>query len=186
VKISRCSRGARCRWFLVLVILATAGAPASGNPNQPPPVGAPGPAPRRIDFSSDTLIADRTAQTAEFVGNVKISRGSDVITADRLIVTYDRKQPPAETGVGAKSAIRKAVATGNVRIATGNMTATAQRAVYTQDSQTIVLSGENARVTSGNNSVAGTTITLYIDHEQITVTGDGGHRVRALFNAPKK
>jgi len=163
----------------------TAAVPAAGDRDQPPPATGEK-TPQRIDFSADRLITDRRSHTAEFVGNVKVVRGSAVITADRLLINYDEKRPAADPGGVAKSAVRSAVATGNVRITADNMTAAAQRATYTRDAQTIVLSGNKARVTSGNNSVAGTTITLYIDHEQIAVAGDGGRRVEAVFNAPKK
>lgn len=139
---------------------------------------------KNITVAADQLIVDRSANTAEFVGNVKVTRSDGYLTADRLVVYYRNNStatPNENRSVNLHSGIDKMVAEGHVRIETPQIVATGERAVYRQENRTIVLSGTNAGIRSGNNSVAGTSITLYIDNDSISVLGDTNRRVEAIL-----
>jgi lipopolysaccharide export system protein LptA len=139
---------------------------------------------KKITIAADQLVVDREANTAEFAGNVNVTRTDGHLTADRLVVYYRNaaRETPKENRSGdLNSGIDKMVAEGHVRIETPQIVAEAEKAVYRQSDRTIVLSGANARVSSGNNSVAGSSITLYIDKESISVVGDAHQRVEAIL-----
>jgi lipopolysaccharide export system protein LptA len=138
----------------------------------------------RISITADQLVVDRDANTAEFLKNVTVTRADGRLTADRVLIYY-RDTAGAEgegNSAGAiKSGIDKMIAEGHVRIETSELTAEAERAVYSHPKQTIVLTGPKTRLRSGNNSVAGSSITLYIDKERIVVVGDAKTRVEAVL-----
>jgi len=46
---------------------------------------------------------------------------------------------------------------------------------------TVILSGENAKVVSGKNSIAGSKITMNRKTGQVKVKGRGTKRIKALF-----
>jgi lipopolysaccharide transport protein LptA len=138
----------------------------------------------RIRIAADQLVVDREANTAEFLRHVTVRRADGRLTADRVVIHY-RNAPqgvPGESRSGEiRSGIEKMIAEGRVRIETPDMIAEAERAVYSRRRQTIVLTGPEPRIRSGNNSVAGSTITLYIDEEKILVLGDAKTRVEAIL-----
>ena len=131
-------------------------------------------------ISADKLVTDNNTKSAEFTGNVKATRGDTVITADRLKIFYiaDKKKDQRAT---AEEAIQKIIATGTVTIRFGEVLAKTQRAVYTKETRTIVLSGANSWIGDGKNSVAGSTITLYMDDKQISASRGKSQRVKAVF-----
>lgn len=141
---------------------------------------------QKVYISADKLIADNNAQTAEFIGNVSLKRGNGVITAGRLIIYYERKTENKKVEADRKEMIKKFIARDNVRIKSDQIVARAETAVYSREDRTIILSGPNARVTKGNNSLAGTKITLYIDTEDVQVAGGKKQRVEAVFGPPSE
>ena len=79
------------------------------------------------------------------------------------------------------------MAEGNVRIKSEELIAVAQKAVYSRDTQKIMLSGPNTKVTSGENSIIGSKIELYLENEEFKVSGGKKGRVKAILNqSPKK
>jgi lipopolysaccharide transport protein LptA len=143
---------------------------------------------RRILITADQLVVDRDADTAEFSQNVTVRRYDGRLTADRVLIYY-RDAPKAGRDPGGtgeiKSGIDKMVAEGHVRIETPELTADAERAVYSRSKQTLILSGPNTRIRSANNSVAGSSITLYIDEDKFVVVGDAETRVEAVLTPGK-
>ena len=136
----------------------------------------------------DLLVVDRDANTAEFLKNVTVTRADGRLTAERVLIYYRDTAGAEDEGNSAgaiKSGIDKMIAEGHVRIETSELTAEAERAVYSHSKQTIVLTGPKTRLRSGNNSVAGSSITLYIDKERILVVGDTKTRVEAVL-APER
>jgi lipopolysaccharide transport protein LptA len=134
----------------------------------------------QVYISADRLVIDNNQKVAEFSGNVTATRGDTVITANRLDIHYKargKKNKP----VAGQEAIQKIVARGQVTIRFGNVLAETQQAVYTQKKQTIVLTGANSWVRDGKNSIAGSTITLYMDDNSIRATRGKENRVEAVF-----
>jgi lipopolysaccharide export system protein LptA len=141
----------------------------------------------RITVTADELVSDSVSKTAEFIGQVKVTRGSSVITADRLKIYYTDTPQDKNNRANPKTAVKQIVAEGNVRIKSEELLAVAQKAVYSRDTQKIILSGPNTKVTSGENSIVGSKIELYLENEQFKVSGGRKGRVKAILNqAPKK
>ena len=82
--------------------------------------------------------------------------------------------------------IEKIIATGNVHIKSDELVAISHQAIYTKETGIIILSGHDSIVISGNNSIAGTQIILYMDEKGIKVTGNSTKRVEAEFQGNKE
>lgn len=136
----------------------------------------------KIEISADKLITDNNAQTAEFVGNVSFTRGNNVIRAGRITIYFEQRPSNKKVEDDRKEMVKKFVAQDNVRIDTEKIVARADKAVYTRAEKTIVLSGPNVQVTQGNNSLAGTQITLYIETEDVRIVSGDKQRVEAVFS----
>jgi lipopolysaccharide export system protein LptA len=139
-----------------------------------------------IHITSDRLITDNNAGYAEFIGNVKAIQDGTVITSDRLKVFY--KKNIADKGPLSvnEESIHKIIAKGNVEIKFDNRVATAQQAVYNTETMVLVLSGGDAKVISGNDSISGEKITLYRTDGRISVESGNKKRVEAVFHSGQK
>jgi lipopolysaccharide export system protein LptA len=131
-------------------------------------------------ISADKLVTGNNTNSAEFTGNVRATQGETVITADRLKIFYiaDKEKNQPVTG---QEAIQKIIASGTVTIRFGDVVAKTRRAVYTKQTRTIVLTGANSWIGDQKNSVAGSTITLYMDDKRISVSSGKSQRVKAVF-----
>lgn len=138
-----------------------------------------------VTVTADELISDDVSKTAEFIGNVKVIRGEYTLSADRLVVLYDREEKSQKGNAGDRSFIRSAVAEGNVRIQSKDLTASARKASYDRNSRTIELSGDSS-ATTGGGTISGHTLILYMENEQVKVSGSTENRVKAVFPAPEK
>ena len=134
---------------------------------------------------ADRLVIDNDTHSAEFTGNVRATRGDRITTAERLKIFYsvDKKKNRQVTG---EEAVQKIIASGAVTIRFDDVVAKTQRAVYTKANQTIVLTGANSWIGDGKNSVAGTTITLYMGDNRISVSRGDSQRVKAVFQTGKQ
>ena len=56
----------------------------------------------QVEVVADRFSADETKLRSEFVGNVKVTKGKDVLVANQVVITFDEKRQPL-----------KYVATGN-------------------------------------------------------------------------
>lgn len=142
------------------------------------------PAAQPVTITADELVSDDTTKTAEFSGNVKVVRGEYTLTADRLVVSYKDGEPAAAQKSMGRANIREVVAEGHVRIFSTELTAAAQRAVYDAGQRTLVLSGEESKVTSGSASASGSQITVFLDSARFEVSGGPAERVKAVFERP--
>lgn len=139
----------------------------------------------KIHITADRLISDSKQKNAEFIGNVKVIQGTNVITADRFKIFYKKRVDNSDDMIAGEGSIDKIAANGNVVIKFENKVAESDQAVYHTNTQVIVLTGENSKVTSGENSVSGKKITLYrIDGRMIVESGPE-ERVKAIFYSEK-
>lgn len=139
-----------------------------------------------IHITSDKLISDNNAGYAEFIGNVKATQGDTVITSDRLKIFYKKniaKQGPLSIG---EESVHKIIAIGNVEIKFDNRVATAHQAVYNTETMVLVLSGNNSKIISENDSISGEKITLYRTDGRINVESGNKKRVEAVFYSGQK
>ena len=149
-------------------------------------LAAPEPAPKAegIHVTADRMVAESSQRSAEFIGNVRAVQGTTVITADRLKVFYraesaqETQADPAETEAGA---IEKLHCTGQVVIHFDDKVAVCDEAVYTAENAILVLTGPEASVTSGKNSVTGEKITVFRNEDRMLVESGSHRRVEAVF-----
>lgn len=134
-----------------------------------------------IHITSDKLISDNKAGYAEFIGNVKATQEATVITSDRLKIFYKKNIANKEPFSASEESIHKIVAEGNVEIKFDNRVATAQQAVYNTETMVLVLSGDNSRIISKNDSISGEKITFYRTDGRINVESGNKKRVEAVF-----
>ena len=150
--------------------------------------GATGPtsANEPIQITANQLISNNDEKYAEFIGDVKASQGNFIITADRLKIYYVGDLVNPEKKSSGDEMIKKIVAEGNVKITAEQYLAETDQVEYDTDSMTIVLRGENSKVTSGKNSISGSKITLYRKDGQVKVEGSAEKRIKAVFYSTGK
>ena len=133
----------------------------------------------KIQITARRLVSNVSNKEAEFIGDVTARQGNTQITADSLKVFFGASSD-AENKTPTQS-LEKLVASGNVEIKFDNRVAVAQQAVYITAQRLMVLSGPNAMVTDGENTISGETITFYRDDGRFTVEGGAGGRVKAVI-----
>jgi len=141
---------------------------------------------KKIHITADKLISDNKANHAEFIGNVRATQEETVITADRLKIFFKRNPGNKDTPSVTRESIKKIVANGNVKINFDNRVAVTQQAVYNIETEVLVLSGDNSRIISGNDSISGEKITLYRTEGRINVESGSEKRVEAVFYSGEK
>jgi lipopolysaccharide export system protein LptA len=135
----------------------------------------------KIQITADQLLSSSQDNYAEFIGNVETRQGAFVIKSEKLRIYYKNLQGgPKNPGLGAES-IEKIIATGHVKIWSDDRIAETERAVWSVTDRIIVLSGENSKVTSGENYITGSRITFYQEDGRIKVEGQNGQRVKATI-----
>ena len=147
-----------------------------------------------IRIKADNLVAYNDANYAEFAGNVSATQGTTLITSDKLRIYYNA-QTKALAATGANNAapknaaspnageesIKKVVASGNVVIHFEDRIAYTQQAEYDPKSKTIVMTGPDSKVTSGNNYIVGEKITLFAKDNKVLVERSKAKQVEAVF-----
>lgn len=124
-----------------------------------------------VTISSDRMRGDFKAGVFTFLDSVKVVRGDMVVHADEVEVH------PGEGG----EEIERIVATGNVRVMTGTRSSVSDRVEYLQQGSLLILTG-NARVSDGNNTIAGPLIRVYLDEDRAEVEGNPSERPTFLFH----
>jgi len=135
----------------------------------------------QIEIEADRLVSNSTDKYAEFTGNVKALQGGYRLSSDTLRIYYTGDPVALEGKAGGDQEIKKIVASGNVRIEAEDYTAASERAEYDIATRVLTLSGPDSTVTSGKNSIVGARITLYRAEGRVTVDGESGKRVKAVF-----
>lgn len=141
---------------------------------------------RTIHINADRLISNIEDGSAEFTGNVCVTRESLTIKSNSLKIYYKKLFKGQNKPATGQELIEKIIATGNVHIKSDELVAISHQAIYTKETGIIILSGHDSKVISKNNSIAGSQIILYMDEERIKVTGGGTKRVEAEFQGNKE
>lgn len=166
-------------FFLLLAGMLLSLAYADEQPSNPKTTGTGKNMP--IHITADRLISDKNAGYAEFIGNVKAVQEETVITADRLKIflkkNLDNKDPLSVN----EESIHEIVARGNVKIKFDNRLAVTEQAVYNTDTMVLVLTGDNSKIVSENDSISGEKITFYRTDGRINVESGNKKRVEAVF-----
>ena len=138
---------------------------------------------KELQITADSLVASQKNQHVVFTGRVVAIYELTTITSDKLQVFYNDQ---ADEETFSKSSIKKIIASGNVHIALEEKTAECDQAVYLTNSNSLVLTGEETRLESGNSFITGNKITIYQDTGQIIVDGNDEKRVNAVFQPDEK
>jgi len=134
---------------------------------------------KKIYISAERLISNTADNNAEFIGSVRARQGETQIMADSLKIFFSGKSEAGATSPA--QSLEKLVATGNVEIKFDNRLAVARQAVYITAQRMLILTGPGAMVTSGDNTIAGETITFYRADGRFTVEGGSNGRVKAVI-----
>jgi len=133
----------------------------------------------QIHITADKLISSTNDNRAEFIGNVKVKQGETQIDADRLQIFFSKAS--GSESASPEQSLERLVASGNVKIIVDNRLAVANKAVYKTKERLLTLTGPGAKITSGENTISGETITFYRDDGRFTVDGGTGGRVEAVI-----
>jgi len=139
-----------------------------------------------IRISTDQAVIDGKGRQTEFKGNVKVFVDDTKIEADWLSITYRPGMAPDKTASFSEQSIEEILAKGNVKIMFEDKTAVAHQATYTPHSKTLILTGENSRITSGKDFITGGKIILDRINQTFTVESAGNKQVEAIFSQGKQ
>lgn len=166
------------RLIVLILLLALSGLPAAAA--DPSARTQPQNSDPKIRITADRLVANTKTGSAEFIGNVRATQGSMVITSDRLKVLYDQTGKAGPAGDSAAS-IKSIVSTGSVVIHFDDKVATTDKAVYQSRTGIFTLTGNGTRVTSGDNTITGEKITVDRENDRMTVESGETSRVNAVI-----
>ena len=140
----------------------------------------------QIQIVADKLITNSAEKFAEFMGDVRTSQGNLVITSERLRIYYRDEPGLNKDQTAGQESIQRVVASGNVQISSEKYKAETDQAEYDPDTQVLVLTGENSTVTSGENILTGSKITVFRKNGQIKVESSPHKRIKAVFYPQEK
>lgn len=119
-----------------------------------------------VEVTADSLDVNQADGTAEFIGNVLVGQGEMRLSAQRVLVVYNRE-------IGG---IDRLLAIGDVVLVNGPDAAEADRAEYTIDSGIIVMTG-NVLLTQGPVVLAADKMTISLTEGTANMVG----RVRTIL-----
>lgn len=150
-----------------------------------------------IEIEADTLEVEQNAQTATFIGNVVAVQGTMRLRADRLIVTYARKDgtTPSATDTSGGTEITRIDAKSNVHVMSeDDQSASGDWAIYMVANSNITM-GDAVILRQGENVIRGQKLNIDLNSGQARVEGGvtatdtenpGSGRVKGLFQAPQQ
>ena len=137
----------------------------------------------KIHIAADELIYDTGNHLAEFFGNVQAHHGNTTIYSERLKLVQNTDVSPEKSvsKVASDESIKKIVATGNVRILFDDKVAVAHEATYIAKTKTMILSGDNASISSGTDMISGGKIILNTENGHLKIESSPDKRVEAVL-----
>jgi lipopolysaccharide export system protein LptA len=142
--------------------------PADALAARKPAAGEPAP----VVVTARTLTADNQKRLVIYKKDVVVKRGAMTLYADEVVIHLAeggkgeaQDTDPLFSGAGGIDTIE---ARGGVKIVMDDKTATSGKAVYYADRERIVMTGD-PRVWQGANVLSGTSITLNIPEDTISV-----------------
>jgi len=131
-----------------------------------------------IHIQADKMIAQPQKQYVEFQGNVRVQQDNMHLLADHLFVHMASSKKISSMN---RDSVQKINATGHVKISWTDYQVEADSAVYIANENKLVISGDNARLYQGKNTISGSTITLHMNTEQIEIESKKGEQVEAVY-----
>lgn len=136
-----------------------------------------------VHITADQMTSRQEDRFVEFSGNVRATQGGTVILSDTLTIHFKpgTSFSADADGEGNSDSVEKLVAQGNVIIEHENRTAFCEKAVYTSSDGLLVLTGEEVLVQEDGGSIKGRKVIFNRNSGEITVKGETGSRVEAVF-----
>lgn len=131
----------------------------------------PGTLDKPIDVEAARL--EGTRERAVFSGNVRVTQGDMVLTAQKLTAEMD-------PSVG-RQGFKRLVAAGGVRITQNGRIGVGDRAVLDQGTRELVLTGK-VRLIQGENVLRGDRLIVHLDERRMELQADDGGRVHARID----
>lgn len=125
-----------------------------------------------------------------FTRKVKVTRGSGVLTCDRLVLIMDEQKASGNSSeakgnrskkLGDISIIKSAKATGDVKAVWNAITATADELLYDGDKCEVELRGGPPRLWQGSNVIRAKKILLYPCEERYELIGGSENDIEATI-----
>ncbi len=135
--------------------------------------------PSDLKITSDKMVASKDQSMVEFTGKVKAVRADSVLFADSVKVFFHS----SETKKEGQSNVKRILATGNVEYTEGERKAFSDQADYDTAAQTLILTGDQARLLTGKSWITGKKITLFKAQDRVVVESNEETRVEAFFDA---
>ena len=135
--------------------------------------------PADLKITSDKMVASKDQSMVEFTGTVKAVRADSVLLADSVKVFFHS----SETKKEGQSNVKRILATGNVEYTEGERKAFSDQADYDTAAQTLILTGDQARLLTGKSWITGKKITLFKAQDRVVVESNEETRVEAFFDA---
>ncbi len=113
-----------------------------------------------LTVTSDDLVMYHDENRAEFAGNVLAVQGKTRLKADKVIVWFKKGGQKAPAGSTGAQSLDRVQAEGRVNITTDQFTAKSDTATYDTATEILVLSGREAVLIRGENTVRGSRIVV--------------------------
>ncbi|MFV0575195.1 MAG: lipopolysaccharide transport periplasmic protein LptA [Vibrio sp.] len=129
-----------------------------------------------IYIDSDQQDLDMNTNKVIFTGNVKLTQGSILVTADKIIAFRDGKTGKLTEiqGYGKPTHFQQKTDDGKLMKGQGN------KAVYTVSTDLLVLT-DDAEVHQDGSNVKGKVITYHMGTQKLTADGGSGKRVSTVI-----
>jgi len=124
-----------------------------------------------VVINSKEAVFDNKGLSATYTGDVKVTKGDMVLTADEVKSFFDKKSRK----------IQRIEARKNVRVVKGERVIVAENATYYEGDKRIELDG-NPRIVQGDNILEGDSISFFILRDKVLIHGN----VRTVFIPPNK
>ena len=136
------------RILAVIVAMAPWLSPVAAQGTQVPFGGLQIDSEQPVEIAADQLSIDQSNGNAVFEGSVKIGQGKMRLSADKVLVEYERRDSGGATGE-----ISRLIATGNVILVNGPEVAQADAAEYLLAASKVIMTG-SVVLTQGQNALS--------------------------------
>jgi lipopolysaccharide export system protein LptA len=131
-----------------------------------------------VHIQADKMVASPTKKFIVFQGNVKVTQDNIQLSAETLRVYMISSE---NTVTMTKESVQKIDASGNVRILWNDYRIEAETAEYLPPKNKLMVSGNMARLYQGTNTIAGSSIVLNLETDQVEISSKKGEQVEAIY-----
>jgi lipopolysaccharide transport protein LptA len=136
----------------------------------------------KVHIVTDQAIVDTRARSTELSGNVTLTMDETGISADWIKMVYKAGIKNLSTAKMDEKTIDTITAKGNVKIKMEDMTAETREAIYQSSDNTLVLTGENTRISSGGDFITCDRVTINMEDQSFKAESFGKGPVEAVFH----